>query len=70
MITKAKAVTAKPFLWKDKNHSHFWIENGVLYESYNTIRGLRYRTRLIVKMPDCEFVTKEMIKTIEEKYLA
>jgi hypothetical protein len=27
---------------KRHNHDHFWIENGILYESYSTIRGMRY----------------------------
>jgi hypothetical protein len=25
------------------NHDHYWIQNGVLGESYQTIRGLRFR---------------------------
>lgn len=28
---------------KSHNHDYFWTENNVIYESYNTIRGLRYR---------------------------
>lgn len=28
---------------KDKAHVHFYTDNGVLYETYRTIRGLRYR---------------------------
>ena len=35
-------------LTKDKNHDHYWIEDDVLYESYRTIRGLRYRPVLEV----------------------
>ena len=27
---------------KSPNHDHFWTEDNVVYESYNTIRGLRY----------------------------
>ena len=33
---------------KDRKHDHFWIENGVLYETYRTIRGLRYREKFEV----------------------
>lgn len=30
---------------KSHNHSHFWVEDERLYESYETIRGLRYRLK-------------------------
>jgi hypothetical protein len=49
-------------LWKDQKHDHFWIADGILYESYKTIRGLRYRSRMAVPlMPDCEKCTNEML---------
>lgn len=52
---------------KDRKHDHFWIEDGVLYESYQTIRGLRFREKLEVpNMPDCDRCTDEMIKEIEK----
>jgi hypothetical protein len=52
------------------NHSHYWIEDGVLYESYNTIRGLRYMMLLEVPgMNDCDKCTPEMIAYIEKQYL-
>lgn len=33
---------------KRHNHSHFWIEDGILYESYNTIRGMRFMSMMEV----------------------
>lgn len=55
---------------KKHNHDHFWIEDGVLYESYNTIRGLRYMEILKVpNMPDEEKVSEECLKYIEKEYL-
>lgn len=57
-------------LWKDEKHDHFWIEDGELYESYQTIRGLRCRHRLSVNgMEPTERCTPEMLKYIEEEYL-
>jgi len=57
-------------LWKDKRHHHFWIEDGELYESYRTIRGLRFRHRLTVHgMKDCDNCPEEMIIYIEKEYL-
>lgn len=37
-------------LSKDEAHSHFWIEDGALYESYHTIRGLRFKYRMAVPL--------------------
>lgn len=34
---------------KSHNHSHFWTENRIVYESYNTIRGMRFRQ--IIELP-------------------
>ena len=39
---------------KSSNHDHFWTECGILYESYNTIRGMRYREICYVGYPDCK----------------
>lgn len=56
-------------LWRDEKHDHFWIEDGELYESYRTIRGLRYRHRLSVPgMPDMDKVTESVLSVIEERY--
>ena len=58
-------------VWKDEKHSHFWIEDGELYESYNTIRGLRYRHRFAVNgLPDTDKCHSDMIKYIEAEYLS
>lgn len=62
------ATTGK--LWKDENHDHFWIEDGVLYESYNTLRGMRYRYRMSVPlMPDSDQLTCDDIFYIETHFL-
>lgn len=34
---------------KSQNHSHFWTENRIVYESYSTIRGMRFRQ--LVELP-------------------
>lgn len=37
------------------DHHHYWIENEILYQSYLTIRGLRYRViQQVPGMPDTE----------------
>lgn len=57
-------------LIKDKNHKHYWIDDDVLYETYSTLRGLRYRPILeVFGMPNCEKCTEEMIKYIKKEYL-
>lgn len=62
---------AAVLLSRDRRHSHFWIEDGELFESYETIRGRRFRHRLSVKgMPDTEKCLPDMIKYIESEYLS
>jgi len=52
------------------NHDHFWIENETLYETYSTIKGLRYLELFKVKgMPYCERCTEAMINYIEKEYM-
>ena len=61
------ATTGK--LWKDEKHSHFWIEDGALFESYHTIRGLRYRYRMAVPlMSDCDKLSDSDIFYIETHF--
>ncbi len=52
---------------KRHNHHHFWIEDGVLYETYTTIRGLRYC--MVMSVPfmiiDMHEVSDDDIKMIE-----
>lgn len=56
-------------LHKDEHHHHFWIENETLFESYTTIRGMRYRFRLDVPgMPDEEWCSVACINYIEKQY--
>lgn len=57
-------------LFKSHNHDHYWIEDGHLFESYMTLRGLRYRELMQVSgMPDCDKCTEAMIVYIEKEYL-
>lgn len=54
----------------DKNHSHFWIKDEELYESYETIRGMRYRHRFSVAgLPDTDECSESMILYISKEYL-
>ena len=58
-------------LFKSHNHDHYWIEDGNLFESYMTLRGLRYRHLMQVNgMPDCDKCTEAMIIYIEKEYLS
>ena len=57
-------------LTKRQRHSHFWIEDGVLYESYFTIRGRRYGFKLDVPgMPNEDRCSGECLNYIEKEYL-
>lgn len=63
-------IVEKKKLNKRHNHSHFWIGNGLLFESYNTIRGIRYNIVTSVNgMRDTDRCTPELIEHIEEKYM-
>ena len=55
---------------KDVNHDHFWIEDGILYESYKTLRGLRYRQILeVVNMPNMFKCTAACMNYIELEFI-
>lgn len=41
-------------IYKHPNHSHFFIADGILCESYKTIRGLRYLEIAIVDVQETE----------------
>jgi len=57
-------------LTRDRKHDHFWIEDEILYESYNTLRGLRFRERFeVTGMPDTDNCPDDMLKYIEAEYL-
>jgi len=59
----------KKKIHKDRNHDHYWIEDGKLFESYRTIRGLRYRFLIDVNLPDCDKCDESQIKYVEAEYL-
>lgn len=62
--------TLEKKLFKSHNHHHYWIENSHLFESYMTLRGMRYRELMEVNgMPDCVNCTESMIIYIEKQYL-
>lgn len=56
----------KMAITKDDWHDHFWIEDGVLGETYKTIRGLRYRFRCYVDYPDRDKVSDEELIEVEK----
>lgn len=54
---------------KQPNHDHFWIADGYLFESYNTIRGLRFRNVAYVpNMPNEDSCSDACIKYINMEY--
>ena len=53
---------------KKHNHDHFWIEDGTLYETYQTIRGLRYNAIMNIEEADTEECTEEQIQSLNKKY--
>jgi hypothetical protein len=59
----------KKTIHRDKNHSHYWIENGELFESYQTIRGLRFRHLIAVDLPNNDKCDESIIRYIEAEYL-
>lgn len=57
-------------LFKDRRHHHYWIEDGILFETYQTIRGLRYRGILEVpNLPDNDKCDSDCITYIEKEFL-
>ncbi len=54
-------------LIKAHNHSHFYIEEGVLYEVYKTIKGERSRYKGLISLPDYERITKQEIEELLNK---
>jgi len=53
---------------KDKNHSHFWIESNKLYESYKTIRGLRYRLKGNINLPDTACCSGNILTRVDRAF--
>lgn len=56
-------------LYKDDRHIFYWIENGVLYETYATIRGRRYRDLACVNYPDREKVEESELEKVEKSII-
>ena len=60
----------EPKLIKKHNHDHYWIDNGWLFESYKTIRGIRFTNILQVQgMNDMDRCNEACINYIEKEYL-
>lgn len=59
-------------LTKSPNHDHFWTENKIVYESYRTIRGLRFRqiAELHFYYPDHQILTQPMIDYLNKRFEA
>ena len=57
-------------LTKSPNHDHFWTENKIVYESYITIRGLRFRQIAVLDFfyPDHEILTEPMINYLNKRF--
>ncbi|AUC13816.1 hypothetical protein BTO06_01025 [Tenacibaculum sp. SZ-18] len=49
---------------KSKRHDHFWIDNNFLFESYKTIRGLRFRQVMQLKYPNRDKLSELDVKII------
>lgn len=61
-MLKQLTAAAKITLTQCENHVYFWIKNEVLYETYNTIRGRRYRVIMPVPgLPDVSTVTEDQL---------
>ena len=70
LFDKPIAAKGKLSFWnfdipKDGRHHHYWIEDGILYETYSTIRGNRYRELYKVNCPDIKTVNDEELSKIE-----
>lgn len=52
------------------NHEFFFIKNDCLYEVFKTLKGGRVRHRLdLENVDDCEKLSLEQVRVIEEKFL-
>lgn len=58
-------------IYRDFNHHHFWIRDGHLFETFETIKGIRHKHRLSVPgMPDEDICSEACINYIEKEYLS
>lgn len=57
-------------LIKDRDHDHYFVDSGYLWECYDTIRGLRNRVimRVAPGTPDMDQVESEVLKLFEQEY--
>lgn len=57
-------------LTRDERHDHYWVMDGILMESYWTIRGMRSRHIMAVApgTPDMDQVESEVLKLFEQEY--
>ncbi len=51
-------------LKKSHNHSHFWVKDNCVYESYKTIRGIRFREIVEIVFEDKEKLNQKDIRRI------
>jgi hypothetical protein len=56
-------------LSKRRNHDHFWIKDGTLFESYQTLRGLRFQEIMPIPMADNDRLTEDDLIIIEQEFL-
>jgi hypothetical protein len=60
----------KKQLTKDNNHLYFWVNNEELFETYQTIRGRRWRLIMpVLGMKNIEKCSEEDIEMIEMIYV-
>ena len=64
-------MSEKTLIPRCRNHHHFWIEDSVLYESYTTIRGMRYCVKTVLdkdQYADCDNVKGHLEEQIAKEY--
>ena len=54
-------------IFKSHNHDHFWVADNVVFESYNTARGLRSNGIAIVDFPDKDELSDEDVEALNEQ---
>lgn len=69
MVHKTEIKDETNLIPKKHNHDHYWIEKGVLYESYRTLRGLRYLPiKDVPGMPNIDECSKKILNFIAKEY--
>jgi hypothetical protein len=51
-------------LFKDKNHDHYWIQDGLLCETYKVRKGIRYRELHSVDYVNVDRLDEQDIKSV------